>query len=303
MVSVTFAQTTGEALQIATIERVPFVMENEEGQLEGFSIELREEIAQRLWLRYEFKVETVFADMLQHVQQATTDLAIANISITAKRESVMDFSHPIFDSGLHILVRKDSEIEHDSLIYILTSVSFLRALPILIIFIVLYIMMIRRIDHKRVHELSLLWLLIGVIALTLQTYINFHHITPENPGMIVSYKQLGNYVVGAGKWTTMSKFLDLKGISYTAYDDFTDSLDALLTDEVDVIVWSAATSSYYATHEWADQVVVAGRLFAPDKLAIALTEENPLLEEINTTLLEIKEDGTYEKLKNKYFGE
>ena len=36
----------------------------------------------------------------------SVDLAIANISITSEREKIMDFSQPIYDSGLQILVPK-----------------------------------------------------------------------------------------------------------------------------------------------------------------------------------------------------
>lgn len=37
-------------------------------------------------------------------QKKEVDLSIANISITSKREKIMDYSHPVYDVGLQILI-------------------------------------------------------------------------------------------------------------------------------------------------------------------------------------------------------
>jgi polar amino acid transport system substrate-binding protein len=47
---------------------------------------------------------------------------------------------------------------------------------------------------------------------------------------------------------------------------------------------------------------VVGPVFNPEAYGIALPQGSPLREDINRTLLEIREDGTYEKLRIKYFG-
>jgi polar amino acid transport system substrate-binding protein len=61
-------------------------------------------------LEWEYSVTRVeaFGDMLGAVQDGTAYLAIANISITALRETQMDFSQPIFEAGLQIMVPSDS---------------------------------------------------------------------------------------------------------------------------------------------------------------------------------------------------
>lgn len=86
-----------DQLLVSTIDRAPFSFE-EQGERTGFSIDLRDEIAERLDLSYTFQKETIFADMLTHVASGEVDLAIANISITSEREQRMDFSFPIYDS-------------------------------------------------------------------------------------------------------------------------------------------------------------------------------------------------------------
>ncbi len=92
---------------IATIERHPFVMRKGE-RLTGFSIELWREISQELGIKSRFVTLEKFGEMLDQTQKSKVDAAIANISITSKREKMMDFSQPIFDGGLQIAVPKTS---------------------------------------------------------------------------------------------------------------------------------------------------------------------------------------------------
>jgi len=49
-----------------------------------------------------------FGEMLALVESGAADAAIANISITAAREQLFDFSQPIFESGLQIMVHGDA---------------------------------------------------------------------------------------------------------------------------------------------------------------------------------------------------
>ena len=90
-------------IRVATVERPPFVMTEESGALTGFSIDLWEALAEDINRGYEMDVHPDFTTMLGHVEAGTADAAIANISITAEREQVMDFSQPIFASGLQIM--------------------------------------------------------------------------------------------------------------------------------------------------------------------------------------------------------
>jgi len=97
------AQTHASTLNIATIERPPFAMQNPNGEWTGFSIELIQEISERQNLNIQWQDQTVFADMLNAVANNAVDMAVANISVTADREKLMDFSQPIYASGLQII--------------------------------------------------------------------------------------------------------------------------------------------------------------------------------------------------------
>jgi len=69
----------------------------------GFSVDLMTAIGAELGRSVTFDRYDSFGDMLGAVQSGTADAAIANISITSERELIMDFSQPIFDSGLQVM--------------------------------------------------------------------------------------------------------------------------------------------------------------------------------------------------------
>ena len=96
-------QAQPESLRVATRVLKPFVFE-EGGNLTGFSIELWQEIAIQLGVRTDYVIKSTLADLLDATLTGEADVAIAAISITEERERTWDFSHPMFDAGLQILV-------------------------------------------------------------------------------------------------------------------------------------------------------------------------------------------------------
>jgi ABC-type amino acid transport substrate-binding protein len=94
----------GKTFKVATKILPPFVTE-ENGELGGFSIELWKKIAQELEAKSDFKKTESIPGLLSALTAKQADLSIAAISVTAAREKDFDFSQPIFDAGLQILVR------------------------------------------------------------------------------------------------------------------------------------------------------------------------------------------------------
>ena len=93
-------------LRVATRVIPPFVIDNK-GELGGFSIELWRAIASRLKVESEFKVSPSVPELIETVKARQADVGIAAISVTSERDQQVDFSQPMMDSGLQILVRGD----------------------------------------------------------------------------------------------------------------------------------------------------------------------------------------------------
>jgi polar amino acid transport system substrate-binding protein len=91
-------------LRVATRVVPPMVIEDK-GALRGFSIDLWNSISSRLNRETEYLVMSDVGELLDAVGDGRADLGIAAISITSERESRFDFSQPILNAGLQILVR------------------------------------------------------------------------------------------------------------------------------------------------------------------------------------------------------
>lgn len=98
--------TPDQKLRVATRVVPPFVIDTK-GELSGFSIELWRAIAERLNVASEFKVSENVPALLESVKANQADVGIAAISVTSERDKAFDFSQPMMDSGLQILVRGD----------------------------------------------------------------------------------------------------------------------------------------------------------------------------------------------------
>jgi polar amino acid transport system substrate-binding protein len=102
------AQDAAPARTVHVAVRVlpPFV-EQKDGSLTGFSVELWNAIAERLDVKTEFAIAPDVHAQLAAVQGGGADVGVGAISVTAERELRYDFSQPILNGGLQILVRSE----------------------------------------------------------------------------------------------------------------------------------------------------------------------------------------------------
>jgi polar amino acid transport system substrate-binding protein len=104
--SAALAQGSGQQkLRVVTRVLPPLVVEEPGGKLAGFSIELWESIAARLKLETAFQVAPNVGALLADMRSGKADVGVAAVSITSAREAEFDFTQPILNAGLQIMVR------------------------------------------------------------------------------------------------------------------------------------------------------------------------------------------------------
>ena len=117
VLSLTLAVSTGQSqpaastktkLIVRTKHVPPFAIKDESGSWSGISIELWTKIASDLDLEYEFR-ELSLEELLDSLEKGSIDAAPAALTITAKREQTMDFTHPFHTSGLGIAVSRKKQ--------------------------------------------------------------------------------------------------------------------------------------------------------------------------------------------------
>ncbi|CAN5905025.1 hypothetical protein BH23ACT10_BH23ACT10_21820 [soil metagenome] len=94
-------------LRVAARALPPFVI-YENRTFGGFEVELVDLIAEELGVDYELYGVNTVAKQIDDVQRGAADIAFAGIGITSTREGNVDFTHPVFDTGLQIMVPASS---------------------------------------------------------------------------------------------------------------------------------------------------------------------------------------------------
>jgi len=76
----------------------------------GFSIEVFKAIADDLGLNYSIYSVNSIAKMLDDLKRGEADVATAALGITSKRERMLEFSHPYYETGLQIMIPKKESV-------------------------------------------------------------------------------------------------------------------------------------------------------------------------------------------------
>lgn len=332
----------GRKLAVSTVERPPFTFFNADGKVTGFSADLWLEIARRNGWAFEWQREDSFPNMIAAVRDGRSDAAVANISITAEREQFIDFSQPIYDSGLQIVVpARDGGLGLLRIIWRSGALQLI-GFAVLVLLVIAHILWLleRRTEDRR-HDyfrddyrggvwdafwwafvimtmggfenevphrywsrmLAMVWIVVSLFFVsTLTAKITTSLTVDQLTSDINSYHDLIGKRVGVGENSAMARFLDQQNIPYRKYKDFRAALAALEAGEIDATIGDAPVTQYYVAHGGAGKVVLAGSVFKPDKFGIALPDGSALREPLNRTLLLLREDGTYDTLARRWFG-
>lgn len=332
------APLCAQDLTVATVTRVPFSFVSE-GEQTGFSIALWTALTEELGRGTDIVRVDTFPEMLALVEQGRVDAAIANISVTSGREAVMDFTQPIYASGLQIMI--PAEGQSLSLLGALFSRDI--ALILLAATVILFgggMMMwtFERglqpyFDRTRGEALfpSFWWALnlvvnggfeervprsvggriFGVILVFSSLFVVSAFVAKITTAMTVDairssvedVNDLYGKSVGTTSGSTAAAFLDRRDIDYRGYDTFVGLIDDFEAGRLDAVVFDAPILAHYASHAGHGIGELTGNVFLRENYAIALPAGSPLAEEINLALLRLREDGTYARLHLDWFGQ
>ena len=322
---------------VATIERKPFAFQNEEGWA-GFSIDLWREIANELSIETRFIETESFTELLSAVEDGAAQAAVANISITYEREERMDFSQPIFDSGLMVLSKADGSPGIFSILFNPELLLWLGGAAVLLFLAANLIWFFERRHNSEFNQSywkglgdGLWWAFIAVLdagfdiaapttkagrilafsLILLGLFVVSAFVAQITASLTVGqlnaqvsgYEDLYDKKVGTTSGSTSANFLIAKSIRHTGYDKIEDVFKALEEGQIDAMVHDAPIVSYYAQTSGRGRFTTVGRLFNPEKYGIALPSGSQRVEEINRALLRIRENGTYQGLIEKWFGD
>lgn len=336
-----WAQPAAEPLRVATRAVKPFVFEDQ-GKLTGFSIELWNEIAKQLSLKSEYIVKPTVKELLASVNNHEAALGIAAISITAERELQWDFSQPMFDAGLQILVpanTADSSLIGNIVAGIFTR-DFLMMIGMVLLMIAIPAHIVWFLERRPAGNLlthrgyfpgifeaawwsgatlgaqadqmpksalarvaALIWMFTSIILIAYFTASVTSNLTLQQlRGDIKGPEDLPGKKVASVKGSTSVEYLRQHNVEVSEFAKVEEAYQALLQGQVAAVVYDAPVLLYYASHEGKGKVQTVGAIFRKENYGIAFPANSSHRKPVNEALLKLKENGTYDQLYSKWFG-
>jgi polar amino acid transport system substrate-binding protein len=317
----------------------PFVIKRDE-QLEGFSIDLWDAIAKANGWAFEYKFLPTVKAVLEDVQGGVSDVGIAGISMTDEREQLVDFSYPMFNAGLQIMVPDRAVSSWQDALKNAFSGDLLRILGLMvgvIIFAAHVIWLVeRRIDpnYPRAYFagvgegiwraginlatggfgdrapstvvgriVALAWVLFGIILISNFTAAVTTNLTVQQiQGNISGPNDLyGKRVVTVAN-TTAGSYLQAQNMAFKGVENVEAAYQLLETGKADALVYDSPVLLYHANTIGRGKLRVVGAIFKREFYGIALQPGSVLRETVNRRMLDFTNGDVYQKMYERWFG-
>lgn len=331
------AQT--EPLVIGTKAAPPFVIESAEGEFEGISIELWQRIAEDAGFSYTLQSRELDR-LIQDVSASELDGAVAAITVSAQRETQLDFSHPYFTTGLAIAVPNEKD-RLGAAIAGFFSWEFFAALSGLCLLLFAVGAVLWLFERKRNADMfggspasglgasfwwaavtmttvgygdkapvtvggriiGFIWMFAAIILISSFTAAIATSLTVSQlETQVTGLKDLPDVRVATLRGSSSAAFLYKQNIGFSGVDSVNEGLSLLKSGKLDAFVYDKPIMQYYIQRDFHNQVVVLPEIIERQDYAIALPEDSALREQINTSLLRVIESDEWGQVLDRYLG-
>ena len=157
--------------------------------------------------------------------------------------------------------------------------------------------------HWITRAFGLLWAFVSIIFVAYYTATLTANLTVQKfDAQIASPSDLFGKKVCTVAGTTSAGFLRTLGVGATGATSINDCYDGIEHHKFDAVVFDSPVLRYYAAHDGAGIAKIAGPIFATEDYGIAFRNGSELRKQVDETLLSMREDGTYDMIRDKWFG-
>lgn len=336
------AGAEGRSITVATRNVAPFVM-TEGNLKSGFTVDIMEEIAKRAGWTVNYVDNGTVTEMLKSLDEGKADAAAAAISITADRSDKYDFSQPFMSGGPQIMVPLSASKPSSpglkdfvKLLFSKTVLVWLTAAVILTLIPAHITWLLERRHHDSMVSksyfpgifqsfrwgigamagmdddsprqsaariMSIVWGFICILFIAYYTATLTANITVNKfDAQIKSPSDLVGKKVCTVAETTSATTLKRYGVEFDGVKTIDDCYKGLEDEQYQAVVYDAPVLSYYANDSGGAMQLV-GPILRPEEYGIAFRIGSDLRKTVDAELLSMREDGTYYKIKQKWFGE
>jgi ABC-type amino acid transport substrate-binding protein len=119
---------------------------------------------------------------------------------------------------------------------------------------------------------------------------------------VAGVEDLGGRRVATVAGTTAAEEMRTRPVDLVEVDDIDEAGALLLAAEVEAVVYDAPALDWFSRGEGRGRTAIVGGVFDPEYYAVAAAEGSPLTERIDRALLEAREDGTWQRIHDEWFG-
>jgi polar amino acid transport system substrate-binding protein len=307
----------------------------------GYSLELWQEVARTAGLTCTLVPSASVSGMIDALASNRADVAVGALSITAERETQMDFSHGIYDSGLGLMVRSDAGGARWFLNLLQRSkIPLLAGILLLAIFVNGNIIWFLQRHHDNPHFprnyfkgvgeamwwsisvflngccenkevtgvsarlLAVIWFFTGVTSISFVTATLASSMTlSELTSRIHDLGDLKSGEVATVEKSRSEEFLLSRNLLPLAKPDIASAIRDLAEGRVRAVFYDIPILRYQASHHPGEKMMVLPVTYLPHQYGFGMQVKSPYRKQINQALLNLKENGRMEELRRKWFGE
>lgn len=333
------AASASDTVKVVTRVLPPFIIPGDNGY-SGFSAELWIELARRTNVNFTWQRVNNVKEILAAVEKGDAQVGIAAISITAAREQQFDFSQPMFEGGLQVMVlaEPDSGLSLAHMLGFMTrgAMPYLLAILAALVLIPGHLVWLAERRHQEPafstryfpgifqamgwalsaaagqqndnprsrlgRFLSVLAIFVSLLFLTYwQAELTSSFTVQQLQGGINGPDDLPGKMVGTTTGSTSATYLVSRGAKLAEFQTIDEAFQALLSQRVEAVVFDAPVLLYFAANGGHGKVRVVGQPFKKENYGILFPRGSDLRKRINEALLKMREDGSYDALYDKWF--
>jgi polar amino acid transport system substrate-binding protein len=149
---------------------------------------------------------------------------------------------------------------------------------------------------------AILWMFTGLVFVAYYTAQLTATLTVQQiKGSINGPEDLPGKRVATLKASTSAAYLKKNRAHVVEHDQVVDAYAALQSNKVDAIVFDAPVLQHYASHDGRGRVQAVGAVFQKEDYGIVFPLGSALRKRVDATLLSLREDGTYQRIHDKWF--
>ena len=150
---------------------------------------------------------------------------------------------------------------------------------------------------------SVIWTFVALIFVAYYTAILTSNLTVEKfDAQIKSPEDLVGKKACTVSKTTTASYLSSIGVQFEGKPQITECFTGMTARKFDAVVFDAPVLQFFLSQKQAGESRLVGPVFKPRDYGIAFRVGSELRKEVDDALLTIREDGTFDQIKQKWFG-